>query len=133
MNSTKLPISNKRLWAGRIMSGLPTMFLLVDGTMKLYKPRAVVEATAQLGYPESTILSLGAALLVSTLLYLLPRTAILGAILLTGYLGGAVASQVRVSAVPFNMVFPVLIGALLWGGLWLEDRRLQALLPFRTR
>jgi hypothetical protein len=93
----------------------------------------VVEATVQMGYPESAIAGLGVALLLSTLLYLLPRTAILGAILLTGYLGGAVASQVRVSAMSFNIIFPVLIGALLWGGLWLRDRRLQALIPLRAQ
>jgi hypothetical protein len=133
MPSTESSIPNQRLWAGRIMSGLPALFLLMDGSMKLYKPRAVVEATVQMGYPESAIVGLGAALLLSTLLYLLPRTAILGAILLTGYLGGAVASQVRVSAVLFNIIFPVLIGALLWGGLWLRDRRLQALIPVRAQ
>jgi hypothetical protein len=133
VRSTESLISNKRLWAGRMMSGLPTLFLLVDGGMKLYKPRAVVEATLQMGYPESAIVGLGVALLLSTLLYLLPRTAILGAILLTGYLGGAVASQVRVSAMSFNIIFPVLIGALLWGGLWLRDRRLQALVPLRAQ
>jgi hypothetical protein len=133
VRSTESLISNKRLWAGRMMSGLPTLFLLVDGSMKLYKPRAVVEATVQMGYPESAIAGLGVALLLSTLLYLLPRTAILGAILLTGYLGGAVASQVRVSAMSFNIIFPVLIGALLWGGLWLRDRRLQALIPLRAQ
>lgn len=133
VRSTESLISNKRLWTGRIMSGLPTLFLLVDGSMKLYKPRFVVEATVQMGYPESAIVGLGVVLLLSTLLYLLPRTAILGAILLTGYLGGAVASQVRVSAVSFNIIFPVLIGALLWGGLWLRDRRLQALIPLRAQ
>jgi uncharacterized membrane protein len=115
------------------MSGLPTLFLLVDGSMKLYKPQAVVEATVQMGYRESAILGLGMVLVLSTLLYLLPRTAILGAILLTGYLGGAVASQVRVGAVAFNIIFPVLIGALLWGGLWLRDRRLQGLIPLRAQ
>jgi hypothetical protein len=133
MSSTESPISNKRLWAGRVISGLPTLFLLMDGGMKLYKPRVVVEATVQMGYPESVIVGIGVALLLSTLLFLLPRTSILGAILLTGYLGGAVASQVRVSAVPFNIVFPVIIGALLWGGLWLRDRRLQTLLPLRAQ
>lgn len=126
-------ISNKHLWAGRIISGLPTLFLLVDGGMKLYKPRVVVEATVQMGYPESAIVGIGMALLLSTLLYLLPRTAVLGAILLTGYLGGGVASQVRVSAGSFNIIFPALIGALLWGGLWLRDRRLQALIPLRAQ
>jgi len=133
VRSTESLISDKRLWAGRIMSGLPTLFLLMDGSMKLYKPQAVVEATVQMGYRESAILGLGVVLVLSTLLYLLPRTAILGAILLTGYLGGAVASQVRVGAVAFNIIFPVLIGALLWGGLWLRDRRLQGLIPLRAQ
>jgi hypothetical protein len=133
VSSTESLVSNKRLWAGRVMSGLPTLFLLMDGGMKLYKPRVVVEATLQMGYPESAIVGIGVALLLSTLLFLLPRTSIFGAILLTGYLGGAVASQVRVSAVPFNIVFPVVIGVLLWGGLWLRDRRLQALLPLRAQ
>jgi hypothetical protein len=132
MHSTQPVISNKRLWSSRIMSGLPALFLLVDGTMKLIKPAVVVEATKQLGYPESAIVGIGLVLLASTLLYLLPRTAILGAILLTGYLGGAVTTQARVGAVLFNIIFPVFFGALLWGGLWLRDRRLQELLPLRS-
>jgi hypothetical protein len=115
--------------SGRIMSGLPALFLLVDGGMKLFKPPAAVEATLRLGYPESTLAGIGVLLLISTFLYLVPRTAILGAILLTGYLGGAVATHVRVGAVLFNILFPVFFGALLWGGLWLRDRRLQDLLP----
>lgn len=133
MVSSNLMISNKRLLASRIMSGLPALFLLVDGGMKLFKPAAVVEATLQLGYPESSVIGMGVALLTSTILYLIPRTAILGAILLTGYLGGAVATQVRVGAVLFNVVFPVFFGALLWGGLWLRDRHLHTLLPLRAR
>jgi len=133
MVSTQPTISNKRLWASRIMSGLPALFLLMDGGMKLFKPPFVVAATLQLGYPESAIVGIGVVLLISTLLYLIPRTAILGAILLTGYLGGAVATHVRVSAVLFNIIFPVFFGALLWGGLWLRDRRLQDLLPLRAR
>ncbi len=132
MNSTEPVISSKRLWASRIMSGLPALFLLVDGGMKLFKPPVVVESTLQLGYPESAIVGIGVVLLISTFLYLIPRTGILGAILLTGYLGGAVATHVRVSAVLFNIIFPVVFGALLWGGLWLRDRRLQALLPLRV-
>jgi len=133
MISTQSTISNKRLWASRIMSGLPALFLLVDGGMKLFKPPVVVEATVQLGYPESAIVGIGVVLLICTILYLIPRTAILGAILLTGYLGGAVATQVRVSAVLFNIIFPVVVGALLWGGLWLRDRELHDLLPVRVR
>src|SRR5882762_8994268 len=90
MHSTQPAISNKRLWTGRIIGGLPALFCLVDGVMKLFKPAVVVEATKQLGYPESAIVGIGLALLASTLLYLLRRTSILGAVLLTGYLGGAV-------------------------------------------
>ena len=132
MDSPKTATSNKRLWASRIMGGLPALFLLVDGTMKLFKPAVVVEASAQLGYPESTLVGIGIALLVSTLLYVVPRTSMLGAILLTGYLGGAVATHVRVGGPAFNIVFPVIFGSLLWGGLWLRDRRIEALIPLRA-
>jgi DoxX-like family len=132
LHSTQRTISSTRLWAGRILSGLSAMFLLMDGGMKLAKPRFVVEATVQLGYPESVIVGIGLVLLASTIFYLVPRTAILGAILLTGYLGGAVASKVRVEADLFNIVFPVVFGGLLWAGLWLRDRRLQQLVPLRA-
>jgi len=121
--------SGQSVWAGRIMSGLPALFLLVDGAMKLAKPEVVVKSTVELGYPESVIVPLGIALLVSTVLYLIPRTAVLGAILLTGYLGGAVATHVRVSALWFPVCFPVVFGALLWGGLFLRERRLRELVP----
>ncbi len=100
--------------------------------MKLVKPAPVVEATVQLGYPESSIVGLGVVLLVSTVLYVIPRTALLGGLLLTGYLGGAVATHVRVSAPLFNAIFPALLGALLWGGLWLRDSRVRELLPLRA-
>ena len=133
MDSTQTASSKKRLWASWIMGGLPALFLLLDAIMKFVKPAAVVEGTLKVGFPESTIVGLGIALLLSTLLYLFPRTAVLGAILLTGYLGGAVATNVRVLGPVFNIVFPIVFGALLWGALWLRDRRLQALLPFRTR
>jgi hypothetical protein len=126
-------LSNKQLWAGRVLGGLPALFLLADGGMKLLKPAAVVEATLELGYPESSIVGIGVVLLASTVLYLMPRTAILGALLLTGYLGGAVATHVRVGAPPFNDLFPVVFGALLWGGLWLRDSRVRDLLPLRAR
>ena len=118
----------QRIWIGRIMSFLPALFLLVDGAMKLAKPAFVVEATVQLGYPERLIVGIGVLLLVCTLIYLVPRTAVLGAILLTGYLGGAVATHVRVGNGLFNMLFPVILGALLWGGLALRDLRVAALL-----
>ena|SRR5688572_13589270 len=128
-NDRTAPASATRLWGGRIASGITALFLLVDGAMKLVKPTVVVETTVQLGYPESVIVALGIVLLASTVLYLVPRTAVLGAILLTGYLGGAVATHVRVGGATFEVLFPVMVGALLWGGLVLRNPRLAALLP----
>lgn len=119
------------LWAGRIASAIPILFLLVDGVMKLIKPAPVVEATVRLGYPESVITGLGIVLLVSTILYAVPRTSVLGAILLTGYLGGAIATHVRVGEPLFPVLFPAIVGVLIWGGLFLRDERLRSLLPFR--
>ena len=121
-------MSNKSsLWAGRILSALPVLFLLLDGVMKLVKPAFVVEATAQLGWPESVIVALGVVLIACTILYLIPRTAVLGAILLTGYLGGAVATHVRVGGPLFSILMPVILGAMLWGGLYLRDERVRSL------
>ena len=100
--------------------------------MKLLKPAIVVETTVQLGYPDSVILGLGIVLLASTVLYLIPRTAVLGAILLTGYLGGAVATHVRVESPLFtHVLFPTYVAALLWSGLLLRDAQLRAFLPVR--
>jgi len=128
MQSKTMSIAKKRLWAGRFLSGSAALFLLVDGGMKLFQPPVVVESTLQLGYPESAIVGIGVILLACTILYLIPRTAILGAILLTGYLGGAVATHVRVAGPWFNILFPVVFGCFVWGGLWLRDRRLQIVL-----
>ena len=125
-------VSKKRLWAGRIISALPALFLLVDGAMKLVKPHVVVKGTVELGYAETVILPLGLVLLACMTLYLIPRTAVLGAILLTGYLGGAVATQARAGQGPFEILFPVVLGALLWGGLVLRDDRLRTLIPLRN-
>ena len=113
MNTEATPISKKSLWAGRIISPLPTLFLLMDGGMKLMKPKVVVDTTVQLGYSESVILPLGVVLLVCTCLYAIPCTSVLGAILLTGYLGGAVATHVRVGADAFPILFPVILGGLI--------------------
>jgi hypothetical protein len=121
-------VSKKAIWAGRILSGLVVLFLLMDGGMKLFKPAFVVEATRQLGYPESEIVGIGIVLLTCTLLYVIPRTSILGAILLTAYLGGAVASQVRIAAGWFNVMFAVVFGLLVWTGVWLRDTRIRNLL-----
>jgi hypothetical protein len=126
------PVSKAMLWTGWILSGIPSLFLLVDGVMKLVKPAPVVEATVRLGYSESVIVGLGIVLLSCLAFYMIPRTSVLGAILLTGYLGGAVATHVRVEEGLFPIFFPVLVGALIWGGLLLRDARLRALLPLRS-
>ena len=121
----------RHLLFGHILSGLASLFLLGDGGAKLFKPKPVVDVMTQLGYPESSIVGIGALLIVCTLLYLVPRTSILGAVLLTGYLGGAVATHVRVSAPRFNMFFAVMIGVLVWAGLWLKEPRVRQLLPVK--
>ncbi|NOT47109.1 MAG: DoxX family protein [Acidobacteria bacterium] len=127
-----LPITGKRLWAGHIITGLPILFLLVDGIMKLFKPAIVVNSTVELGYGEQVIVPLGIVLLASTILYVVPRTAVIGAILLTGYLGGAVATHVRVGSGSFPVLFPVIVGILVWGGLYLRDARIAELIPLRN-
>lgn len=124
---------SKRPWAGYIVSGLPALFLLMDAVMKFVQPAEVVRTTTELGYPASTILPLGVVLLVCTILYLIPRTSVLGAILLVGYLGGAVATNYRLSKPLFtHVLFPVYLGILLWLGLYLRDRRLRDLVPLRN-
>ena len=119
-------VSLRRIWASRILTALSVLFLLMDGGMKLFKPPFVIEATARLGYPESTIVGIGVTLLICTVLYLIPRTAVLGAILLTGYLGGAVASNVRAGTPIFNAIFPILVAVLIWTSLVLGDKRIEA-------
>lgn len=124
--------SRTALWLGRTIGGLATLFLLFDGVGKLAKPDLVVKGTIELGYPESVILPLGVVLLACTVLYIVPRTAVLGAILLTGYLGGAVATHVRVgNPLLTHTLFPTYIGAMLWGALVLQDPRVRALIPLR--
>jgi hypothetical protein len=122
-------VSKGALWGGRIMSWLAALFMLLDGVMKLFKPAFVVTETVRLGYSESSIVPLGIVLTVCTVLYMIPRTAVLGAILLTGYLGGAVATHVGVFESWFPILFPVVFGVLIWGGLWLRDNRLRTLIP----
>lgn len=120
-------VSSRRMWTGRIISLLPVLFLLIDAVMKLIRPPVVVDTTVQLGYPANVILPLGIVLLMSTVLYLIPRTAVLGAILLTGYLGGAVATHVRIGAGVGPIIFPVVLGVMIWAGLYLRDERVAAL------
>src|SRR5947207_185466 len=129
MGTETTPVSKKMLWAGRIVSALPVLLLLFSGVMKLVKPAPVAEGFVHLGYPESLALGIGLLELVCTALYLIPRTSVLGAILLTGYLGGATATHVRVGEA---FVAPVVVGVMLWLGLYLRDARLRALLPLRS-
>ena len=123
------PVSKKTLWASYIMSALPLLLLLMSAVMKLIKPPPVVEGFAHLGFPESLALGLGLLELACAVVYVIPQTSVLGAILLTGYLGGATVTHLRVGE-PFFM--PVLLGMLVWGGLYLRDPRLRALIPLRA-
>lgn len=116
--------TNKILWAGRIASGLSILGLLVDASGKLMQLAPVLEGTARLGYPESSVFGIGVVELVCTLLYAVPRTSALGAIALTAFLGGATATHVRIGD-PF--VFPIFVGILVWAGVYLRDRRVRAL------
>lgn len=121
-------VSNTALWASRVMRAVVVLFLLMDAGMHLAQPAPVVQAMDRLGFPPSAAPNLGILELVLTALYVIPRTAVLGALLLTGYLGGAVAAHVRVGNPAFEAyIFPTLVGVLLWGGLVLVDARLRAL------
>ena len=127
-----VPISRTELWAGRIISALVVLFLLFDSITKLIKVDAVMKATVKIGYPASLIPVIGLILLVCTIIYMIPDTSILGAVLLTGYLGGAVATNLRIGNPLFsNTLFPVYFGILVWGGLFLRERRLRSLLHLR--
>jgi len=119
-----------QLWSGRTLSALAVLFLLFDATIKLLQLPVAVEGTKKLGYPGNVVFVLGVIQLICLIVYLIPRTAVLGAILWTGYLGRAVATHVRVGNPLFtHILFPTYIAALLWGSLWLRERRLRALLP----
>ena len=131
MSETQTTVSKANLWAGRIVGGLPALFMLGDGVMKLVKPAFVVNETVRLGYPEHVIFPLGVVLIICTILYLVPATSVLGAILLTGYLGGAVATHVRAGERVFSIVFAIVFGVMIWLGIYLRDTRLRALVPLR--
>jgi hypothetical protein len=122
----------KTVWAGRIVSAFAVLFLVLDGVTHLMKPAPVAEAFQRLAFPLSLSVELGIIELACALIYVIPRTSILGAILLTGYLGGAVATHLRVLDPFFDTIFPILIAALVWGGLYLQDARLRALVPFKS-
>jgi hypothetical protein len=130
----KAPVSKPALWLGRVLSGFVILFLLFDGAIKLVPWPVVTETMDRIGYGSSETLarSLGIITIVCTVLYAIPPTSILGAILLTGYLGGAMASHLRIGSPLFShILFGFYLGLMLWGGLWLRDRSLRASIPFR--
>jgi hypothetical protein len=132
MMNELVPISATALWTGRILSGLVVVFLLFDGAIKLIPLDIVIETSRQLGIPTHLAFTLGVLTLAGTLLYAYPKTAVLGAILLTGYFGGAIYVHVRAGSPLFShTLFGVYLGILLWGGLYLRDERLRLIFPWR--
>lgn len=124
-------VSRGRLWTGRILSTLVTLFLLFDAWGKLAKPAPVLEASARIGFPVHLLMPIGVILLICTILYAIPRTAVFGAVLLTGYLGGAVEAVLTTSSPAFEVAFPVIFGVLVWAGIFLREPRLLQLFPLR--
>jgi hypothetical protein len=132
--SQTAPLSGKAIWAGRVMSGLVILFMIFDASLKLIPLAVVTDSMTELGYLPSAGLARGLAIviLVCTALYAVPRTSVLGAILLTGYMGGAIASHLRIGSPLFSHVlFGLYLGLMVWGGLFFRDERVRALIPFR--
>jgi hypothetical protein len=127
--ATAASVSKKMLWTGRVISAIPVLLMVFSASMKLVKAAPVVQGMPRYGYPESQIVAIGVLELLSCVVYLIPNTAVLGAILMTGYLGGATATNVRVGDPSYVMT--VLLGVFVWGGLFFRDARLRALIPFR--
>jgi hypothetical protein len=124
-----VPVSKAMLWTGRIISALPVLMILMSSVMKLVRAPAVVEGTAHAGFSAGLIVPIGILELVCVVVYVIPRTAVLGAILLTGLMGGATVTTLRIGDPTFPL--PVVLGMMAWGGLYLRDRRLRALIPLR--
>ena len=125
------PISKKMLWAGRIISALPVLLMVFGGVFGVLKPAVAVPGFLHYGYPERVFLPICILEIVCAVVYAIPRTSVLGAILLTGYLGGATATHVRVGDPLFFV--PAILGVLVWGGLYLRDARLRGLIPLRAQ
>jgi membrane protease YdiL (CAAX protease family) len=125
------PVSKNMLWAGRIISALPVLLMVFGGTFGLVKPAVAMPGFLHYGYPERLLLPICIVEIVCAVLYAIPRTSVLGAILLTGYFGGATATHVRVGDPVFFV--PVFLGVLVWGGLYLRDGRLRGLIPLRSQ
>src|SRR5438067_1869084 len=130
-NIKTIDVSKAALWIGRIVSGLMILFMIFDGVTKLMKVEPVLKAAAQLGFSVQEIVGIGIVALICTFMYVIPRTSILGAILLTGYMGGATAIQVHAGNPWFETLFPVIFGVFVWAGLFARDQRLRELIPVR--
>lgn len=127
-----VPAPKGQLWTGRVLTGIAALFMLFDATIHLLKPEPVVTGFAQLGYPISVAVPIAIIEFICIAVYLIPRTAIFGAILLTGYLGGAIAAQLRVGAPIFStLLFPVYVALFVWGGLYLRDPVVRSIIPAR--
>jgi len=124
--------ATKTTWIGRVLSALAILFLLFDCVIKVLQLPVAVEGTTQLGYPATVVLGIGVVELVCLVLYVIPQTSVFGAILFTGYLGGAIATHVRIGSPLFSHVlFPIYVAALIWGGLYAREDRLRSLIPIR--
>jgi hypothetical protein len=130
-SGTPMLVSPAMIWTGRVISALAVLFLLFDSLIKVFQLPPAIEATVQLGYQENLVLGIGLLELACLAIYVVPRTSIFGAILLTGYLGGAIATHVQNGSDMFSLVFPALVGGLVWAGLYVRDRHLRFLVPFR--
>jgi len=126
-------LTSKTHWAGRIISGLCILFLLVDGIMKVVRATASVEGTASLGFSDSLVQPMGLIILTFTILYSMPRTAVFGAVMLTAHLGGAVAIFIQQFHGSFSFLFPLIFCVLLWAGLLLREEKLRAIIPIRKQ
>jgi len=133
MPTAAAPPSKKKLWAGRILSAIPVLMLVFSGVGKLLMPPAVAEGFTRLGLPQSLGLGIGILEIAVAVVYAIPRTAVLGAILVAAYLGGATATHVRVGELPQALGGAVLLGVMAWIGLYLREERLQALVPLRKQ
>jgi len=123
--------SKGAVWTGRIITGVIVLFLLMDAFMKVVESGPAMEGSVQLGWPEQAVQGIGIVLLLATVLYIIPRTSILGAIILTGYLGGATAVMLRAMQPGHPYLFPVVFGVLVWAGLFLRDEKLRIMIPLK--
>lgn len=128
-----VPVSKTALWTGRVFSALVILLMVFDGTSKVMKAPAMMKAAVEMKFSAAQMVGIGTLLLICTLIYLIPRTSVLGAILLTGYLGGAIVTQIHAGMPMVMLASPITVGIFAWGGLFLRDAELRAFIPLRRR